>query len=225
MDFLYSKRHTDSFFHISMARNWLKMSKNSELQSPITYAALEYRLACERVLFELYLLLIDPQKFNLEKEKRNLQSTNSLMSAIHRVGKNNGQLKLAQIFNQYYASLLWKDVATFSIIDAGLIHGYWNKLSTLCHMQVEPSDTWESQVWISKQYDLIVKIDHYFSTILNTTNSIGWIPLDSLPHQVLEVRKSFLNREISETSMKTRINLVFNTLKGLDDFKKSILLK
>lgn len=222
MNFLSITRQNDSFFHISTAREWIEIGKADYLNSPLLYAAIEYRLACERILFELYLFLNNPYEFDREKEKSNLKSTSALITAIHRVFDNKGFLKLAQIFNQYYASLLTNDAVKVAFIDTGKLHGFWDHLSGLCHMQIEPNETWESKKWVKNHYDKLDEIDDYLATIFNEDTTIGWVQLSSIPEQILEVREDFMDLKITPISMKRRVKFVFDTLEGMDEFKKTI---
>ncbi len=222
MDFLSIPRQNDSIFHISTAREWLEVGKEDCLSSPLMYAAIEYRLACERILFELYLFLNNPYEFDREKEKNNLKSTSALITAIHKVFDNKGFLKLAQIFNQYYVSLLTNSKVSIGFIDTGILHSFWAHLSGLCHMQIEPNDTWESKEWVRNHYEKLNEIDDYLATIFNEETTIGWVQLSSIPEQVLEVRQDFMDLKINKVSMKRRVKFVFNTLEGMDEFKKVI---
>jgi len=222
MEFLDTPRKNDSFFHISTARKWLEKGRKENLHTPLIYAAIEYRLACERVLFELYLFLNNPYEFDREEEKKNLKSTSGLISAIHRVFDNKGFLKLAQIFNQYYGSLLTKGEVRFAIIDTGKLHSYWGHLSELCHMQIEPNQTWESTKWVGKHYKNLEEIDDYLATIFNRATTIGWVQLNSIPNQILEIRQDFMDVKIKEKPMKIRVKLAFDTLQGMEELKKSI---
>lgn len=222
MDFLYTPRENDSLFHILTARKWLEVGRKEKLHTPLIYSAIEYRLACERVLFELYLFLNNPSEFDREEEKRNIKSTSGLISAIHRVFENKGVLKLAQIFNQVYASFLIKDEVNIAIVDTGKLHSYWNHLSDLCHMQIEPNETWESEDWIEKHYKKLEEIDEYLSTIFNNNTTIGWVQLNSIPEEALDVRKDFMDRQINKKSMERRLKMVLNTLDGMEELRKTI---
>ncbi len=221
-DIINTPRQTSFDFHAAVAQSWRRIGERELLHSPLIYSAFEYRLAIERFVFELYYLM---KKENLLSKqglsKKELQRIDSFSSLISIIYENSGnKLKLYRIlsFNKAFSQVFTKLHRSLSIPDLGKLHKFWQCLSEYCHRQLEPPETWEDLEWVKKGYDLLNEVENYLWQIC-ISEHFGWLRENSLPKELLDERGKYLCGEITESQLKTRMEII----KPVLEFKKDIV--
>ena len=127
-DIVINNRETNSSFHLKLAQNWRIRGEPKLLHSPLIYAAFEYRLAIERIVFELYFLMekenLLPGKLFSKAELKKVDSFSSITKIIFQNAKNKNLLFRALIFNKTFASVFALSKAKLSLPDIGKLQKY-----------------------------------------------------------------------------------------------------
>lgn len=202
-------RETKAAFHSRLGREWRLYGQPKDLHSPLVYAAFEFRCAIERCVIELF-ALIRNQKLS-EKDLSDIQRFAGLIQTVLR--SEGGKLALYRklVFNREYVrsgstppTSVW-----LSVPDLGVLQKYWTGLSEYCHRQLKPADTWKSMgdKWVADGYDLLLEVENYLFAI-TSQRKIGWVQVDTLEPEELQVRSDYVEGRIDETSMKSRLELM-----------------
>ena len=150
-ELLYNNRQTSGDFHATAGRSWRIHGESKLLHSPLIYSALEFRLAVERYIFEIYYFMVNDGIINDDsRSKSELLDIKKITSVLTLIYENSGnKLKLyrAFTFNRTFSKIMTPIHTKLSIPDIGIFHKYWSKLSEYCHRQINPTDTWDSKDW------------------------------------------------------------------------------
>lgn len=220
-DIINRERETTAKFHAVVAQSWRRIGEGRLLHSPLVYSAFEYRLAIERIAFELYWLMkrehLLPKGGFSKEELRKIQSFSSLVSKICQ--DSGSKLKLYRIlsFNRVFSQIFTQLPQTLSIPDIGKLQNYWERLSEYCHRQLEPSKTWESSQWIKKGYSRLNEVESYIWQIC-VSERFGWLQEGSLPNELLKEKDKYMRGELNESQLKRRMELI----KPVLELKKGI---
>ncbi|MBT8401865.1 MAG: hypothetical protein KJO98_15425 [Rhodothermia bacterium] len=198
-------RQVGADFHVVAARAWRDFGVAGSVQSPLVYAALEYRAAIERVALELSAIIIH------DDETKDVASApekfSSLLTWLHSLGGGTKKLlyrvlKFNRILSQHIGA-----PKPLSVPDTGTLHNYWMRLSDLCHCQREPADSWDDPQFVASGYQLLGEVDAYLATLL-ISNSVGSVSEKDMPQEVLQAKRDFVEERIDEPTLRTRLRLM-----------------
>ncbi len=201
-------RSTAAYYHIHTARGWRIIGEEKLLHSPLSYSAFEFRSAIERVLVELLLLV--KQRNITRKDLDEIQRFSGLKNLLLRSGGGQKVLYRALLFNRILSKTIGiPNDKCPSIPDIDKLSKFWGQLSEYCHRQLMPHVTWDSlgQQWIRDGYALLNKVETYLWEI-TITSPLGWFRPQTLPPDFLPTRTQFINGDINEQSLTTRILLM-----------------
>lgn len=204
-EIINGKRLVSAGYHILAARAWKHKGQDEAKQSPLIYAAFEYRCAIERVVLDLYLVMHNelPRTEDIVK----IKSFSKLVTRVHKLaGGNKKLLNRVLKFNCIISELL-NSTKTLSIPDVGKLHNYWNRLSEYCHRQIIPDKTVNSSIWINNGYILLNDVDDYLKHLL-IDHWFGAMPENSMPSEVLHTKQAFVSEEIDEAALRIRLKLM-----------------
>jgi hypothetical protein len=96
-----------------------------------------------------------------------------------------------------------------SRIDIGVLERYWSGLSEYCHRQLKPNATWKSMgnTWLLRGYRLLNEVENYLWEIM-VDSRIGWVHTDTLEPETFQARTDFVNGNITESELRTRMALM-----------------
>lgn len=195
-------------YHAFMGKKWRDAGKQNQLMIPLLYGALEYRLAIERFVFELYYLmnkdkLIINNVINEEQLKR-ISRFKSLVSVLHEDTGNRKILRRCFLYNHIHFRVLEDLNFDLAIPNIGTLDDFWQRLSDICHYQPSPNNSWYSEKWISRNYKLLDEIEDYIYHLV-IKNKIGYINPSTMPTELKELRLEFIKENINEDSLKRRL--------------------
>lgn len=206
LDFVYEERENSAGFHLMIAQKWRRFGEPKKLHHPLVYAALEYRMSIERIVFELYALMKQLKYVSMEQEKK-LENLHSVITQIMEITENSKYLRRMLLFH----SILFNDESQLSgklaVPDIGLLKKHWHSLSDFCHKRISPHSSWESVEYVNKGYELLNVVENYLWEI-KVKNNFGLYRMDSWQPEVLELADDFINSKIDEESIKTRLRLM-----------------
>lgn len=211
-EILNNNRQTTGDYHATAGMTWRRFGESDLLHSPLVYSAFEFRLALERYVFELYhLMVIDGIIKNVTRTKEELLEVRTFSSIITLIHENSGnKLKLyrAFIFNRAFVKIFVPIKKALSVPDIGKYHKYWSKLSEYCHLQLKPTDTWDSNKWIEKGYALLKTVENYLIKI-SVEEEYGWVAKSSLVKDLSDLREEFVNdSNLTLKSLEIRMNIM-----------------
>jgi hypothetical protein len=116
--------------HLSQACAWLDLSDSGNHSVPLSYAAFEFRLAIERLTFEL-LFFIRSQQLDAD-DKKSMKSFKNMEKRIHEFAGHQQQMDITInfiniVFNEAGSSI---NIAKIAL---GTLHTHWSECSDLCH--------------------------------------------------------------------------------------------
>lgn len=211
-DFMKEKRSTSCGYHARLGRKWRMFGEPEKLHAPLAYAAFEFRIAMESCLLGLLFIVQNRPLTETEKKYDFGQLKKALYKTQSKGKDGKEKLQRSLEFNSLYAKLLpYPYTKRIAIVDIEKINKFWNKLSSYCHHQLDPKDTWGDITWITKGYDLLNEVENYVWQVM-VNSQVGWANPQSLPKEIIEVAKDFVERKIDKQSLEIRLRLILPVL-------------
>ncbi len=199
------KRCVSAEYHVIVARAWKQHGQANDSQSPLVYAAFEYRCAIERVVFELYGIMHN--ELPGDEISNQIGSFSGLVKQVHDLaGGNKKKLYRVLKFNSIVSEFMCLH-KTMSVPDVGKLQEFWSKASNYCHQQIIPNETWKSPEWVRKGYKLLDRVDRYLQEIL-FDHLFGAMSEKKMPAEVIDAKKAFVTEEIDEAGLRNRLKLM-----------------
>ena len=201
--FLTRPRKVTHWWHVQQARKWLVFDQGRHLDSSLVYAAFELRLAAERLLFELLVLSKDDVLTPEDVER--CRSTSGLLAVWREFDP---EYRKTLRFSQLLASIA-PDMPEVAFVEPGKLDRMIRDLSEYCHMQLEPSETFEShdRQFQERGFELLERILDDFQA-WRAEIKYGVIKRESLPEPLRHIYDQYLRDEIDEDSVQRRIQLI-----------------
>ena len=206
-NWLIKPRMVGADYHFLLGRAWLKYGEPSKLQTPLVYAAFEFRCAIERVAFEV-LILFKKRKLD-EETLRCSRDFKNLLSLLSKLEGKQGVIYKKTRFIQIICEL---GNAPFSpaLINLKELDKYWRACSKFCHKLLSPEETWEKPLFIQRGYKILNEIDSYFENILIKHKLVWNIELQP---EVDDLQQEFINGNVTEKQVILRLKLMEPVLK------------
>ena len=125
------KRHPAVNYHYEEGKAWLQESKRGKRCTALSYAAFEFRLAIERIVFQ-YWLTINDNELN-ENNFKDVRSYKRMQNKIFQLGGNQKEIKKHFEFMQLILDNLKIDTKLV-VPDLGKLHNHYDSCSELCHI-------------------------------------------------------------------------------------------
>lgn len=204
-DFLNCKRFVTYDWHINQAERLLNYALENESDNALIYATVECRMALERYVFEMSILV---KGSNLTEEE--LKSTDRV----------NGVFKLLEItMVDYKKHLTFCNLIMeinniplkINIPNLKMFKKLINKLSKYCHLQFKPLETIDepNKKWFIKGTSLVQETVE----ILKSSKLNGAINIESMENEVLEVYDKFLQKKLDIDATRIQLKLMGPVLK------------
>jgi len=189
------KRNVDLSNHIQLGAYWFeKINTNNH---SIVYCAFEFRLAIERLTYQIFVMAHRNKILSGEIDP---SSAKDFKDAIRLIYENQGNRK--NLYNHYKFTQIYVKNAfglerITSIPDFSVLINFWHKLSELCHYHDIQEKTWGNTDWINSQISLLNSVDEYFKSILSIER-VGWLRIESMPEALQDVYIKFIKSEYTE---------------------------
>jgi hypothetical protein len=133
------KRHPAVNYHYEEGKAWLSQSKRGKNSTALSYAAFEFRLAIERIVFQ-YWFTINNNEIN-QSNIQDVRSCKRMQNKIFKLGGNQNEIKKHFEFMQLILDSLQIDTKLV-IPDLGKLHNHYDSCSELCHITwtIAPKD-------------------------------------------------------------------------------------
>ena len=202
-DFLEEPREVTFDWHITQVKRWLEFDGGRILDSVVVYAAFELRLAIERYLFELLLLMKD--QHITQDEERRCQSVKGVEKMMIEVDKD---YRKTINFTRLLSSTA-QNMPEITIVDTAYLIRKWRELSDYCHKHLRPEQSFNSpnRAFQRKGYKLITKVFGRFSEWIRESNC-GIIRRDSLKEEVRDLYDMYIRDEITDEQVQVRVRLM-----------------
>ncbi len=210
-EILNNERQVSGDYHAAAGKAWRIHGEKDLLHSSLIYSVFEFRLAVERYVFELYLLMEIDQllEINIPDEAlKRFDNFKSLIRILHENAGNKFKLFRVLIFNRHVSEIYFQIPKKLSVPDIGKLSSFWHSLSEYCHKQYKLDNSWASEDWIKKGYKLINEVESYLIQI-SIIEAFGWVNKNSLGPELSQERERFLNdKEFTEERLTLRLTLM-----------------
>ncbi len=186
------KRHPAVNYHYEEGKAWLKQSKRGKRCTALSYAAFEFRLAIERIVFQ-YWFTINNNELN-ESNIKDVRSYKRMQNKIFQLGGNQKQIKKHFEFMQLILDNLKIDTKLV-IPDLGKLHNHYDSCSELCHVTwtITPKDR-------KFQKQVFSELEYIESTLSSYTKGLTSFPTIA-DENFREVQKKFISEEIGSSDV------------------------
>lgn len=206
LDFITSKRENSASFHLMIAQKWRRFGEHQKMHHPLVYAALEYRMSIERIVFELFALMKKLKIVSKEEEKK-FDKLKNIIAQIMEIVENSKYLHRMLLFH----SLLFENESQFqgklAVPDIKVLNKYWHSLSDFCHKKINPDTSWESEEYVDSGYKLLNEVENYLWD-LKVNNYFGLYRMDTWQPEVIKLADDFINSKIDEKAVITRLRIM-----------------
>ena len=135
---LDERREVRSDWHVQQARSLLAFDAGRQLDTVLVYAAVELRVAIERRLLEILVLLRGGQLTDADlKRCRSRKGIEALM-------KETDQSYAKTLEFTRIVSLVDPGIPRTSAVNLTALRRGWEQLSEYCHLQFKPEDSFDS---------------------------------------------------------------------------------
>jgi hypothetical protein len=203
---LSGKRGNSAEYHCSLGQKWRKYGEPDKNHNALVYAAFEFRLAIERIVFELHALIRSLSHIPDDEVDKYESITNNITYLMEIVSNQKNLYRLLK-FNSIWFHEVTHYRGELSIPDIKILKNFWHGLSDYCHMKIKPDATWESPEWITKAYTLLNEVEKYLWEI-KVQNHFAFPRLQSWQPEVLDLLDMFVREEIDERGVITRLRLM-----------------
>ena len=203
---LKGKRENSAGYHCMLGQKWRRFGEHDKNHNALVYAAFEFRLAIERIVFELY-ALIRSLKDIPDDEVDKYENITNLITYIMEIVESQKNLYRLLKFNSIWFHEVIPYPSEISIPDISVLKKYWHGLSDYCHMQIKPTATWESPDWINKSYSLLNEVEKYLWEI-TVTKHFAFPQLNTWQPEVLDLLDMYVREEIDDAGVRTRLRLM-----------------
>ena len=209
-DLLKCKRFVTSEWHRNQAENLLNFALKNDSDNALIYSILESRIALERYVFEMSVLV-----------KGNKLTNENLKSADRRNGVFN---LLKETMVDYIKHLTFSNIILvinniperINIPNLKRFKQLITELSNFCHLQFKPIETIydPKKKWFIKGVSLVQET----ISILKSSNLEGAMEIESMENEVLDVYNKFLQSKIDIKAVRIQLKLMSPVL----EIRKSI---
>jgi len=203
---LKRKRGNSAGYHCALGQKWRRLGEPDKNHNALVYAAFEFRIAIERIVFELYALIRSLKNIPDDEVDKYESITNNITYLMEIVMNQKNLYRLLK-FN----SIWFHEVSSFrselSVPDIKILKNFWHGLSDYCHMQVKPNITWESPEWISNAYSFLNEVEKYLWEI-KVKKHFGFPQIITWPQEVQDLLDTYVREEIDDAGVKTRLRLM-----------------
>lgn len=208
INFLEENRQVNFDWHIARVSRFLQYDNNRNLDNILVYAAVDLRIAIERYLLELLVLLrmngTDGEIFT-PQEKRRIRSMKGIFALMQETDPfYRKTFRFTQLLCEFTPEL-----PPLSIIDTAYLRRKWEELSNYCHKQLDPADTFTSQdqEFQRNGFALIREVlDRFWNW--GQGRATGIISKSSMDEETLGVYNRFINDEIDENQVRISLRIM-----------------
>jgi len=206
LEFVKEERTNSAVFHLILGQKWRRFGEPKNLPNPIVYAAIEFRLSIERIVFELFALMKKMRYISEEDTQKYEKLTSVITQIMDIVGNSKNLYRILK-----FSSMLFDDDSRLrgklAILDVNKLKNYWFSLSDYCHMKVNPENTWFSKEFIEKGYHTLNEVESYLWEI-KVQKHFGFYQIETWQPEVIELADDYVNSKITEESVRTRLRLM-----------------
>lgn len=183
----------DSIGYYQRGRRNFELYKRNKIVDHLIYAALEYRMCIERILFE-YLIVMRTK--NLSKSMEKLYRIHDLRKAIL-------TLEPDFILKIDFTNLCMQAAdlpGEIQVPDLNKLDQLYGRLGNYLHAPKKPHKTSADQNWWEKLFNLIIEVECYAGLLL--VNPIGAMKLNA---QGLTLFQQYRSGQISKKELREKI--------------------
>lgn len=217
---LKGKRGNSAGYHCALGRKWRKYGEPDKNQNALVYAAFEFRLAIERIVFELHALIRSLREIP-DKDVDKYESITNNITYMMEIVLNQKNLYRLLKFNSIWFHEVSPIRGELSVPDIKILKKYWHGLSDYCHMQIKPDATWESPDWVTKAYLYLNDVENYLWEI-KVKNHFGFPQINTWPQEVQDLLDKYVREEIDDAGVKTRLRLMKPVIEARYRYKKQL---
>ena len=171
LEMLLIERDVTALYHFAQGKQWLDIVRNKDENIPLSYCAFEFRIALERVAFEL-LKEIRGTAFD-EADKKASKKLKNIHNRIHHLEGHQRQLdKKCDFLKILIEAAGYKDFP-LAKVNLSMLIKYWDFCSTYCHLQYNLASSWGNQSFVDKCFEGLCEIEKFLEDIV-TRDIILW---------------------------------------------------
>lgn len=206
LKFIQTDRGNSAGVHLVLARQWRLFGEPKLLHSPLVYSAFEYRMAIERIVFELFALM-KQLRYVSEDEAKKLEKLTSVITQIMEIIGSSKNLYRILMFNSMLFDSDTNSLGKLSVPDIGKLKKFWYSLSDFCHMKINPENSWLSEGYVKAGYILLNDVEKYLWEI-KVEKQFGFYHMETWQPEVVQLADDYVNSKIDENSVRTRLSLM-----------------
>lgn len=195
-----TNRDVTAIYHYDEGYKWLLLARNGSVIDPLVYCAFEFRLALERVAFELLAQIrgsnFDTSDLNSSNKIKNIQNR------IYHLEGNQLRLDRKLLFLRILIEQAGYKNFPIAAIKLSLLKKHWEFCSRYCHLQLNLNHTWGDTAFVERCVDGLKKIEIFLKQILD--NLILW-PQWTDDHWINDLLNKFVESDFDDTNLKTEL--------------------
>lgn len=159
-----TSRDVTAIYHYDEGSKWLLPARNGSMIDPLVYCAFEFRLALERVAFELLAQIrgsnFDTSDLNSSNKIKNIQNR------IYHLEGNQHRLDRKLLFLRILIEQAGYKDFPIAAIDLSLLKEHWEFCSRFCHLQLNLNHTWGDPAFVERCVTGLKEIERFLNQIL-----------------------------------------------------------
>lgn len=186
-------RHHAVNYHFEEGKAWLKESKRGKRCTALSYAAFEFRLAIERIIFQYWYTIN-----NNELKEDNIKDVRSFKRMQNKIYTLGGVQKTINKHFEFVQILLDSLQTGDKLIppDLGKLHKSWDTCSELCHITwtIAPKD-------LKLKRNIFYELEEIHNLLSSYTSGLTSWP-QVVDENLKKVQHQFIDGEISENDVR-----------------------
>ena len=194
-----TNRDVTAAFHLFTGSQWLIAADGGRNTNAIVYCGFEFRLALERVNFELLLHIRRERGESItDADIKAMNKPINIRNRIYQLVGNQQHIDKQVEFINILIEIVGQPFIITSV-NLGRLARYWSECSDLCHMQPSKKHTWEDDEFCKENYNILV------DTKLFLENALSGLTWFSVHGHIYELKKLFINGAIDKTEVINRL--------------------
>jgi len=220
------ERDVTDLYHFAQGKQWLDIVRNKDENIPLSYCAFEFRIALERVAFEL-LIQIRGSSFD-DTDKKASKKLKNIHKRIHDLEGHQRKLDRKYEFLKILLEIAGYEDFPLAKVNLSVLTKYWDFCSAYCHMQYDLPSSWGNSAFVDKCFEGLCEIEKFLEDIVR--NVILWPQwsedpwINSLLSQYIEGRINDVEliAELKKRGVWGKVIRPDDKAIFLSDFKKQV---
>lgn len=201
LEMLLLERDVTALYHFAQGKQWLDIVRNKGENIPLSYCAFEFRIALERVAFEL-LIQIRGSAFD-KTDKKSSKKLKNIHKRIHHLEGHQRKLDRKCDFLKILIETAGYEGFPLARVNLSILTRYWAFCSSYCHLQYDLISSWGDRVFIDKCFKELCEIENFLEDIV-IRNVVLWPQWTNDPW-INDLLNKYIEGKINDTELITEL--------------------